>query len=148
MTKNEIFLVDPEKLFCYYHETPVVKPGDYYDRTEIGMSNYLQVMPSIALHGFRYAVFIDRSFKVLDGYYRVLSALELGLNVPVTFQTSMHYWKEHGWKLRFIYALRLLFKRRYLFFKKIKVKEDNRVNAGSGSLVCLFQKNIFELYRS
>lgn len=130
-------LINPELLFI--SEPPFLTPvnsDNYYDKTEIGMENYLQILPSVGLYGIQYKIFIDESNKVLDGNFRVYAALELGIMVPVTIQKTMHYY--NIWVLRAIRRCRLLFKRNWLFFKKIRVRKT----ASKSSLIIHFQKNI------
>lgn len=129
--------VDPQFLFvCEPPVVPVHTRNRYYDLTEVGMSCYLQILPSVALYGIQYQVFVDESNRVLDGNFRVYAALELGLLVPVTVQKTMHYY--NVWIVRILRRVRRLFKRNWLFFKKLLVDESsNQVG-----LVCLWQLNI------
>lgn len=135
--------VSPELLFLTENPSlPVVEAGKYYDKTQIGTSNYLSFLPSIALYGIQYKVFIDKSNRVLDGNWRVYAALELGILVPFSIQTSMNYY--NIWVLRVIRRIRLLFKKNYLFYKKLKT---GNIKVSKSSLAVKYQINIFELYR-
>ena len=134
-------LISPELLFFTEKpHVPAVEAGKYYDRTQIGTSNYLDFLPSIALYGIQYKVFIDKSNRVLDGNFRAYAALELGLLVPTSIQTSMNYY--NIWVLRVIRRIRLLFKKNYLFYKKLKT---GNMRLNQGSLAVKFQINIFDL---
>lgn len=135
--------VSPELLFFTEGPSvPEVEAGKYYDKTQIGTSNYLDFLPSIALYGIQYKVFIDKSNRVLDGNFRGYGALELGILVPVSIQTSMNYY--NVWILRIIRRIRLLFKKNYLFYKKLQTGD---MKISKGSLAVKFQINIFDLYR-
>ena len=84
----KVFLIDPDLLFNT--EGPLLKnthleKWQYYDKTEIGMNNYLQVLTSIAIYGFKYAVPITKGYRVMDGNFRTYSAKELGILLPVVF---------------------------------------------------------------
>lgn len=131
--------VDPNKLFVTEPPVvPVVSDNMYSDKTERGMSTYLQILPSVGLYGFQFEVYISDSNKVLDGNFRTYAGRELGLLVPVSVQSSRHCY--NIWLKRIIIRIRLLFKRNWLFYKKIRVNRS----ASNSSLVCLFQKNILE----
>lgn len=132
--------VSPELLFFTEEPNlPVVEAGKYYDKTQIGVSNYLDFLPSIALYGIQYKVFIDESNRILDGNWRGCAALELGLLVPISIQKSMHYY--NIWVLRIIRRIRSLFKKNYLFYKKLKT---GNMRLSQGSLAVKFQINILE----
>jgi len=129
--------VDPASLFFTEPPVvPIVADNLYYDRTEIGMTNYLQILPSVALYGFKYVVYIDSTNKILDGNFRAYAALELGLKVPCSIQKWCHVYPV--WLVRIIRRFRLLFQRNWLFYKKFTT--DSIVS--TKSLVMLSQKNI------
>ena len=133
-----IRLVDPEQLF--FSHGPVVKLIDkslYEDHSEVGVQSYLDVLLSIALYGFKYAVPIKKSRYIIDGNFRAYSAIELGIYVPIYFSKG----KESSfWIIRFISRrIRKLFRNNSLFRKKKAL--INRVVPLSIS----FQKNILEI---
>jgi len=138
--------VDPNTLFITEPPfVPIVDDGKYYDKTEIGMSNYLQILPSVGLYGIQFEVFITDSNKILDGNFRTYAAIEAGILVPISIQKNMHYY--NIWVLRIIRRFRLLFKRNWLFFKKKRVSvapHNSGIFASKNSLIMRSQKNIFK----
>ena len=131
--------VDPELLFVTEPPTlPIVPDGQYYDRNAIGMSTYLQILSSVGLYGFQYAVYVDNCNKVLDGNFRVYAARELGLLVPVSVQVWNQVYPV--WIVRIIRRFRLLFKRNWLFYKMMSVRNSTT----RCSLFARYQLDILE----
>jgi len=135
--------VNPSKLF--YSHGPVVRQhllSDYYDQDEIGISTYLQVLPSIALYGFKYAVPISKSGYNLDGNFRVFCAEELGIKVPVIICKNN---AENRGRLNYklFWIIRKLFGKNYLFKRKWKNPQFNKKFDNVPSY-CIFQKNILD----
>lgn len=135
---RKIKWINPEWIFST--EPPVInkdlKRFDYWDKSEIDLRSYLQVLPSIALYGFQYVVVLDRANRVRDGNFRVYAAKELGLKVPcVCFDNSeglppiIH---RVLWKFRRVIGIMSLFQRKIVnkSFRKKKVM-----------LVCKFQRS-------
>lgn len=94
---------------------------DHYDKSEIGMRSYLQILSSIALYGFKYIVILDKSNRVTDGNYRVYAAKELGLKVPCVCLDNREGIPVILYCL--IWKLRRTVKINYLFQRKIKNKD-------------------------
>jgi len=110
----------------------------YYDKSEIGMTSYLQILPSIALYGFKYVVVLDKSNRVIDGNYRVYAGEELGLKIPCICRSNREGTPTIIYRL--IWKLRRTIKINYLFQRKFSTK-DFRGDKNS-LLICKFQKNI------
>ena len=86
MFKRKIHWVDPHTLFPSHPPyQPLYKTGVQGDVTEIGMTEYLHILPSIALYGFKYAVEINKAHEIMNGDFRVFAARELGILVPVVY---------------------------------------------------------------
>jgi len=137
----KIRFVNPSELF--HSHGPVVRQhplSDYYDHDEIGISTYLQVLPSIALYGFKYAVPISKSRKILDGNFRAFCAEELGIKVPVIIcKNNAENRSRLNYKL--LWIIRKLVGKKYLFKRKWKNPRFNKKFARVLSY-CIFQKNI------
>ena len=135
--KDIIYWVDPDTLFVKLPcGCPVWGDNDY---STIGMTSYLQVLPTIALYGFKYVVTVDRNRKVKDGDYRVFAARELGIKVPVVFRL---YDNHILWRLtrKCVRKIRLRINNYSLFYKKIP---NPKFKWGNIVLYCSYQKNIF-----
>ena len=139
----KIRFVDPSELF--YSHGPVVRQhplSDYYDRDEIGVSTYLQVLPSIALYGFKYAVPVSKSGKLLDGNFRVFCAEELGMKVPIVVcKNNSEDRTRLGHKI--LWIIRKLIGRNYFLKRKWKNPRFNKKFDHIPSY-CLFQENILD----
>lgn len=133
----KIRLINPEHLF--FSHGPTVRLADksfYEDRSEIGLRSYLDVLPSIALYGFKYAVPIKRTHYIIDGNFRAYSALELGIKVPVYFSKGKN---SPFWIIRFLLRrIRKLFRNNSLLRQK-KVLTNRII-----PLNVFFQQNILE----
>ena len=116
--------INPEGIFLT--EPPVIiknlKPNEYYDKSEIGMRSYLQILPSVGLYGFKYAVVLDESNRVLDGNFRVYSALELGIKVPCVVANNRLCLPDLLYRI--IWRIRKTIKIYYLFQRKIQIRRD------------------------
>lgn len=137
---KKVIWIDPNCLFPKHPPyQQLYGEGKQNDLTEVGMESYLQVLPSIALYGFKYAVEINKSHAILNGDFRVFAAIELGIDVPIVYsrltegRTMLVY--------LLIKNLRRKFKKQSLFFKRYK-NPDFRF--GEVSLLCLFQKSLFD----
>lgn len=138
----KIKYINPEWIFN--SEKPIMfknlTPRDHYDKSEIGMVSYLQILVSIALYGFKYVVVLNKSNTVIDGNYRVYAGKELGLKVPCIVLNNREGYPRlfHRliWRLRHLVGIKYLFQRK--FFTKDFRGEKNSL------LVCKFQKNILE----
>lgn len=112
-----IKLMNPQNLF--FSHGPTVKLVDkalYEDRSEINLQSYLEVLPSIALYGFKYAIPIKESGYLLNGNFRAYSALELGIDVPVYYSKEK---ESHFYIIRFVKRrIRKLLRNNSLFRKK------------------------------
>ena len=139
---KQIYWIDPEKLF------PVGLPyvpiyneqRQYNDLTEFQLSNYLEVLPSIALYGFRSVIVANYSYRVLNGDFRVFVARELGLKVPVMFHDNVERYSPYIYLI--IINIRRLFKTHFLFFRRFS-NPHFKWKSAKIQLVCKFQKNIF-----
>ena len=135
---SAIRFVNPHKLFITEPpHLPIVSNSQYYDKTAIGMSNYLEILASVGLYGFQFAVKVNNCGKVLDGNFRTYAAIELGLPLPINIQKWMHVYPV--WIIRIIRRFRLLFKRNSLFYKTFKTNS----NVNCKSLFSSWQYNIF-----
>lgn len=139
----KIEYVDSSELF--HSHGPVVHQhhlSDYYDQDEIGLSTYLQVLLSIALYGFKYAVPVSESKRILDGNFRVFCGEELGLKVPIVICKN-NAENRSRFSNKIIWIIRMLFGRNFLFKRKWKNPEfDKRFN--NVLMYCNFQKNILD----
>lgn len=134
--------INPEGIFLT--EPPVIikslKSGEYYDKSEIGMRSYLQILPSVGLYGFKYAAVLDKSNRVMDGNFRVYAGLELGIKVPCV----AHINNREGLPFiiyAFIWKIRKLVRVKHLFQRKFKNKEFKWKKI---LLVCQFQKVVLK----
>ena len=118
---KKIHWVDPHTLFPSHPPyQPLFEKGKQGDITEIGMTEYLHILPSIALYGFKFAIEINKAHGVINGDFRVFAGRELGIKVPVVYvrlpegRTMFTY--------LVIKALRRKFKRNQLFYRRFAVK--------------------------
>ena len=122
MFKRKIHWVDPHTLFpAHPPYQPLFETGVQGDITEIGMTEYLHIVPSIALYGFKFAVEINKAHEIMNGDFRVFAARELGIKVPVVYVRL-----PEGRTLLvniIIRRLRKLFKRNKLFFRRFPVPD-------------------------
>lgn len=132
--------INPEGIFLT--EPPVIiknlKSREYYDKSEIGMRSYLQILPSVGLYGFKYAVVLDESNRVMDGNFRVYAGQELGIKIPCVAHTN----NREGLPFiiyAFIWRIRNLMKIKYFLQRKFK---NNKFKWKKIVLVCKFQKVI------
>ncbi len=142
--KSKVFFVDPQKIF--QTEGPLIKikhlsNWEYYDKDGIGMSNYLQVLVSIALYGIKYAVPITRSFKNLDGNFRVLAAKELDLPLPVVF-VNHDSENRHPFIYKWLWRFRKLIRNKN-FLKRKWINPTWKWKNKKIVLVTHWQKNLF-----
>ncbi|MFX1517140.1 MAG: hypothetical protein ACFFC6_12630 [Promethearchaeota archaeon] len=138
--KKKIEWIDPHTLFPkgVPYGTRLYKPSEHSDKTEIGMTNYLEILPSVALYGFRYAIVANRSHRVLNGDFRVMAARELGLKIPVYFHNNLEGYPRLVFAV--IRRIRRLTKKHSFLFRRFKNPE---FKYGDVLLLCKFQKNIF-----
>lgn len=132
--------MDPQELFPKHPPyQPLYEKGEQNDLTEVGLQSYFQVLPSIALYGFKYVVEINKSHAILNGDFRVFVSRELGIKVPVVYVRL-----SEGSTLLvniFIRRLRRIFKRQHLFFKRFK---NPAFQFDEVPLLCLFQQSLFD----
>lgn len=138
--RNKVVFVNPNDLFPKYPpHSQLYKQNEYNDLTEVGMQSYLQILPSLALYGFKYAVEINKSHEVINGDFRVFGAIELGKEVPAvyvrlpqgrTLITSI-----------ILRRLRKLVNKQSLFFRRFNNPEFRH---GKVSLLCHFQLPLFD----
>lgn len=137
---KKVYWVDPHTLFPKHPPYQrLYNKGEQNDLTEVGLTSYLQVLPSIALYGFKYAIEINKSHEILNGDFRVFASRELGIKVPVVYSRLTE-----GRTLLInilIRRIRRLFKNQSLFFKRFK-NPDFRFD--DVPLLSMFQKNLFE----
>jgi hypothetical protein len=136
---KKVYWINPNHLFPKHPPYQrLYKEGEQNDLTEVGMESYLQILPSIALYGFKYAIEINKSHAILNGDFRTFAARELGIKVPVVFsrltggRTILTY--------ILIRRLRRIFKKQSLFFKRY---ENPSFRFDKVPLLCLFQKSLF-----
>lgn len=136
----EVQWIDPEQLFPKHPPYQrLYENGEQSDLTEVGMQSYLQILPSVALYGFKYAVEINKAGGVLNGDFRTFAARELGMKLPVVYHRI-----QEGRTLVLtiiIRRLRKLFNKPSLFFRKI---ENPGFEFGKVKLVCKFQLPLFD----
>lgn len=141
---KKVYLVNPHLVFCEnIPNIPIYERKRYYDNTEINMTNYLEILPSIALYGFKYAIEVNRSYKVLNGDFRVLVARELNILIPIVILKGNRQEEE----IYLIFLIKTILRRRIVkrnsfLRKKFPNPFFNRKN-NNAKLLCKFQKNIF-----
>lgn len=137
---TSINFIDPGSIFLT--EPPVMiknlPPRDYYDKSEIGMISYLQILPSVALYGFKYAAVLDSSNRVLDGNFKTYAAVELGLKVPCVCRRNREGLPRFLYRL--VWKMRRLIKINYLFQRKFL--NSDPATRKKILLVCQFQEDI------
>lgn len=135
-----IHWINPEKLFPVGSPYGITyEPNQYNDTTEIGMTNYLMVLPSIALYGFKYAIVVNPNFRVLNGDYRVFAARELNQKIPVVFHNNIEGYPRLIYSI--IRRLRNIFQIQSFLFRRFK-NPKFQYPREKIQLVCQFQKNI------
>ncbi len=137
---KEVYFIDPEELFPFDPPyQPIYGPGEQNDETEVGMQSYMQILPSIALYGFKYAIEVTKSHKVLNGDFRTFAARELGLKIPVVY----HRIQEGRTIILYILIRRMrgLLKKQSLFFRRFK---NPNFHHGEVPLLCRFQEPLFD----
>ncbi len=139
----KVHLVDPECLFPKHPPyQPLFKKGEQNDLTEVDMQSYLQILSSIGLYGFKYAVEINQSHGILNGDFRTFAARELGLKLPV-----VHVRLAEGRTLLIVILLRKLrklCKNQSLFFRKFDNPEFKHVKYDRVLLLSTFQLPLFD----
>jgi hypothetical protein len=131
---------NPHEIFCDNHvQSPLGKKNNYVDKNEIGLTSYLQILPSVALYGFKYVLDLDGLISK-GGDFRVFAARELGLIIP-TIQRKDHFYFKSIWLRRAAKIIRLVTRKRYLLRKKW-LNPANVYASRNIVQVCKWQKNI------
>lgn len=142
--KPRVFFIDPRQLFN--SEGPSIRihgleSWQYYDKDGVGMDNYLQVLTSIGLYGFRYAVPISSGFKILDGNFRGYAAKELDVLLPVVI-VNQNSENRHPFIYKWLWRFRKLIRSKHFLKRKWK---NPAWKWGNKTIVMttLYQNNIF-----